>query len=193
MGVTYHIFEEYCKSYFESANEILELGAQNLFLNGRMDDYFKNLFPQYKVTSYDMNGENHSRRVNLADEQTPEKTFDLVSNFGTSEHVPNQYICWKNIHSFCSPGGIVINEIPRIGHWPNHCKYYVDRPFFESMAKDFEIVFFTYTKYNEGDLCFCILKKISDSFLTTREEFEKNIYEVPGFKDPMSFYGTKNS
>lgn len=192
MGITMKTFDTYCRKYFDNAKKILELGAQDYIVNKESIGYFKNVFLRYPITSFDMNGENNSIQVNLADEQVTDSTYDLVTNFGTSEHVPNQYICWKNIHAYCSLGGIIINELPRIGHWPNHCKYYVDKPFFESLNKDFDIIEFRYIQYNAGDLCFCILKKKSNIFLTNQHELEKNIKVINDFEDKISFPGSRS-
>lgn len=62
--------------------------------------------------------------------------FDIVTNFGTSEHVSNQYSCWHNIHNFGRPGSIYIHVLPEFGKYPlSHCKNFYDYEFFRSLCK----------------------------------------------------------
>ena len=114
MGITDAVYFTFCKPYFESATSILELGAQIFLVNGRPEGYFKNLFP-LPIDCLDITGENGSMTLNLSTELIIDKQYDLITNFGTSEHVANQFTCWKNIHSFCKLGGYVISEIPETG------------------------------------------------------------------------------
>jgi len=177
MGIPRDVFG-HCKKYFDSAKNILELGAQHYLVNNSVVGYFKNLFT-YPLTSLDMNGENGSLQVDLAKDLPPMKRYDLITNFGTTEHVSNQYQCWKNVHTLLEDGGLVISEIPEIGAWKGHCVYYVDRRFFESMSTDFEIIEYNQNFYPEnGNLCFCIMKKISKKFTTTKEDLMKDVQIV---------------
>lgn len=188
MGITQEIYFSTLKQYLEKSQNILELGAQEYIMNGKKIKYFKNLF-NYPITTVDITGENNSMKVNLAEpvEEIMKEKYDVITNFGTSEHVSNQYECWKNIHFICKVGGYVISEIPEKKSWKNHCKYYVDKSFFESLAKDFDIVEYRTIAYSgEGNNCFCILKKKSYEFTTSKEDLEKTIYVDPNFKDKQS-------
>ena len=187
MGIPKDLFFNSCKRYFDSAKNILELGAQHYLVDNKIVGYFKNLF-NYPITSLDMNGENGSLIVDLSKELQPMQKFDLITNFGTSEHVSNQFQCWKNIHTLLEDNGIIINEIPEIDAWKNHCKYYVDKRFFESMHKDFEIIEYKQVYYaGNGNLCFCILKKKSNVFLTTESELMEHVKIVEETNDKISF------
>ena len=46
-------------------------------------------------------------------------TFDVVTNFGTTEHVANQASAFATIHHLLSPGGVAIHQVP-IVHFLNH-------------------------------------------------------------------------
>jgi hypothetical protein len=186
MGITKELFESDCKPYFDSAKNILELGAQHYVVNNNVVGYFKNMF-SYPITSIDLNGENGSLRINLAKEITDMQTYDLVTNFGTTEHVSNQFQCWKNIHRLLPVGGIVISEIPEIGSWKGHCNYYVDKQFFDSMNKDFEILTYKQIFYpTNGNLCFAIMKKITEDFVTSEQELMKYV-QILQNNDRISF------
>lgn len=187
MGIPKDLFFNDCKKYFDSAKNILELGAQHYLINNNVVGYFKNFF-SYPLTSLDLNGENGSLQINLANDLVITTKYDLITNFGTTEHVSNQYQCWKNVHSFLEDDGIIISEIPEIGSWKNHCKYYVDKNFFESMNKDFEIVEYKQIYYpGNGNLCFCIMKKISKEFITSKEELMKYVEIVEENNDRISY------
>jgi hypothetical protein len=187
MGIPKELFFNDCKVYFDSAKNILELGAQHYLINNNVVGYFKQFF-NYPITSIDLNGENGSLKINLATKLPSMPTYDLITNFGTTEHVSNQYQCWKNVHSLLEDNGIVISEIPEIDSWKNHCKYYVDKRFFESMNKDFEILSYKQIYYpGNGNLCFCIMKKISKEFGTTEEELMKYVKIVEENNDKISF------
>lgn len=187
MGITKKIFDLHSKKYFDNAKSILELGAQDLLVNGYKFGYFKNIYP-YPIDCLDMNGENGAIQLNLATELTPTKTYDLISNFGTTEHVSDQYICWKNIHSFLDFNGIIISEIPEIGSWKGHCNYFVDYSFFKAMYKDFEIIDYRSIYYpDNGYLSYSVLRKISNTFLTTKDELLATIYVDKSVNDAISF------
>jgi SAM-dependent methyltransferase len=84
----------------------------------------------------DLNGKDGAMPLNL-DEPVPFMfigQFDVVTNYGTSEHVNDQYRLFKNAHDMCRVGGIIINIVPREGHWPGHCRYFYTRSFAESLA-----------------------------------------------------------
>ena len=80
-------------------------------------------------SSIDINGADGAEPFDLS-EELPERwgnQFDVVTNFGTSEHVErSQYICWRNIHHICRLGGYMIHSLPEIGSWPRHGKWHYD-------------------------------------------------------------------
>lgn len=189
MGLNDTVYFTYCRPYFQKAQSILELGAQLFLVNGKSVGYFKNLLG-FPITSLDIKGENGSLPLNLSNEIPAEhqKEYDLITNFGTSEHVANQYQCWKNIHCFCKKGGYVINEIPEKGSWKNHCKFYVEKSFFEALSADFEIVLLKPIFYRgQGNNILCIQRKKTDTFQTPQDLFMKNIYVDNYFKDIQSY------
>jgi hypothetical protein len=188
MGITKKYFDLYCKQYFEISNSILELGAQDLLVDGNSLGYFKNIYSNYNIESLDITGENNSLKLDLSTELYIHKQYDLITNFGTSEHVSNQYTCWKNIHSLLNTNGIVISEIPEIGSWKGHCKYYIDYSFFKTMNKDFEIIDYRSIYYpNNGYLSYSVLKKISETFLTSKDDMLKTIVIDDNVNDKISF------
>ena len=41
--------------------------------------------------------------------------FDLTLNFGTTEHIVNQYNCFKVIHDVTKVGGYIFHQVPAVG------------------------------------------------------------------------------
>ena len=183
-----------CKSYFTQRKKIAELGAQ--YVMGEEwgeygPPYFKDVFSNLDITTFDATGENESITTNLSDpiKEQYKNIYDLVTNFGTTEHVKNQYTCWKNIFQMLKTGGIVISEIPKKGNWAGHCKYYFDYSTFLSLDQDFEIIEIRDNYYQgQGYLIFCIMrKKHSGDFLSDKEKFLSNIEVVEEYIDNQGY------
>lgn len=67
--------------------------------------------------------------------------FDVVTDFGTSEHVFDFAQCWRTIHSLTKPGGLIVFDKP-YQKWVGHCFYLTQKTLFRDMARanEFEIV-----------------------------------------------------
>ncbi len=117
-----------------------ELGNQRF--RGSLDvptekakDYFEGI--GIKHVSIDINGLDGSLKHNLAKPIYVESMmgrFDIVTNFGTSEHVSDQYECFKNMHNLCRHGGIFIHAVPKIGSWRRHCRFRYTMDFFHDLS-----------------------------------------------------------
>jgi len=79
--------------------------------------------------SIDLNGKYGSLPLDLGCPLPEEfkNWFNLVTNYGTIEHVNNQYQVFKNAHDALVIGGIAIHGLPRVGTYEDHCRYYYDR------------------------------------------------------------------
>lgn len=119
-----------------------ELGNQRFGRKPAKDAYLS-----YGVAAHislDLNGKDGAMPLNL-DDPVPFvfiDQFDVITNYGTGEHVNDQYHLFKNAHDMCKVGGIIINIVPRDGHWPGHCRYYYTERFEKSLAEacNYEIV-----------------------------------------------------
>ena len=122
----------------------------------------------------DINGELDSINLDLNKEHKFKKQYDLVTNFGTTEHIFNQYTCFKNIHNLTKVKGHMIHGVPSFVH-KGHGFYKYDEVLFRDLAKANgylirNIWFCSNDKFyqkenipNEDILIFCIFKKIRDS------------------------------
>jgi len=89
-----------------------------------------------KHTSIDINGLDGSLPINL-DHPIPENLIEqsqVLTNFGTLEHVNNQYMAFKNCHNLVKEKGLFIHAFPRTGHWDNHCRYRYECEFVENLS-----------------------------------------------------------
>lgn len=60
--------------------------------------------------------------------------FDFVANFGTTEHVFNQFLCFRNMHYATAVGGHMIHSLPTSGFF-NHCLYSYNPKMFLLLAE----------------------------------------------------------
>ena len=81
--------------------------------------------------SVDLNGEDGALPLDLRQPLNLGR-FDMVTNFGTSEHVSEQEPVWRNIIEAC--GKVLISMTPFTG-WENHGIHYPTREFYEELAK----------------------------------------------------------
>jgi len=115
-----------------------ELGSQ-LMANGKFPakEYYKLKKNVLEHISLDLNGLYGSLIVDLCHpvHESFFNRFHLITNYGTTEHVNNQYQIFKNIHDMCRVKGVMIHVLPVPNNWPNHCRYYYPRNFFDELAK----------------------------------------------------------
>jgi SAM-dependent methyltransferase len=92
----------------------------------------------------------HTRIFDLNFEQLPRRwvgRFDIVCNFGTTEHVFGQYNAFKVIHDALKPGGYVYHQLPATGFFDHGYVNYNPRTFSElAAANDYEIVEFFFSE-----------------------------------------------
>ena len=67
--------------------------------------------------------------------------FDLVTNFGTSEHIFNQLNFLKTMHDLTKVGGLLISEVPCM-FGVNHGMFKYEPKFFTDLARSnaYEII-----------------------------------------------------
>jgi hypothetical protein len=129
------LFREVCRQELVviSGLRIAELGNQMFrpkeFTPQKIEVPAKLIFTALGAThtSFDRNGRDGSEPCDLA-EPLPVQyhgAFDVVTNFGTSEHVDrSQYWCWRNIHELCTTNGLMLHQIPEVGAWPGHGRWH---------------------------------------------------------------------
>lgn len=89
-------------------------------------------------TSIDINGKDGALAIDLRVPITrPDlvESFDVVTNFGTLEHVDRQYPAWLNTHRLAKTGGLFLHLLPFVGTWPGHCDIRYGDGFVPALAK----------------------------------------------------------
>jgi hypothetical protein len=75
--------------------------------------------------------------------------FDLVTNYGTSEHVINQMLAMKSLHDLAKTGGIIHHDLPMCGYHLHGYFNYNPGLFHDlATANNYEILF---QKFSPGD------------------------------------------
>lgn len=124
---------EYCRFLLVPlvGDSMLELGNK---ISGAVS--YKSWFESLGIrhVSVDINGLDGALPLDLR-EPLNLGQFDMVTNFGTSEHVEdNQYQVWKNIHDALKVGGVYIGMVPMPGDWHWHGFWYVPLEWYEEFA-----------------------------------------------------------
>ena len=120
---------------------ICELGNQIVRERG-IDRYSAKFYYGNKGAihmSIDMNGRDGAYQYDLR-KPIPSvfhSRFDLVTDYGTIEHVNNQYEAWRNVHKLCRVGGVMIHVVPLEGYYKGHSNYYYNEDIMENIAAAF--------------------------------------------------------
>lgn len=160
------------------SKNLIELGIQesqgNYFDFRYLRDKISNDFNSY--ISIDLHKIQGVTEFDLSNFAPDAFEVDIITNIGTSEHVEyedGQYNCWRNIHSWLKVGGLSIHEIPEVGSWPNHCRYYCDFDFFKNLENyGYEILEMRqHAHVEQGNSVWCVLRKINNCEFMSKIEF----------------------
>lgn len=179
MGITQQSLNR-LSPYLQSGVKMLELGAQNLYDNKHYNWIAKDYFELLGIEHISIDIIEHQKCI-YTDLREPFDLgeFDIVTNFGTCEHIDGSlYIPFKNIHNACKPGGIMIHENPATGHWPGHGQHYFTMGFYTAIAKTCGYVIedlceeFAMGNTLDGKNICCVLRKGDNDFIT-EEQFNE--------------------
>lgn len=101
----------------------------------------------------DRNGRDGALPFDLSkpiEDEALHQRFDVVCNFGTSEHVKDdQRQCFANVHRLTKPNGLMVHCLPHVGTCRHHGYWKYDAAFFRLLAErlGYEVVLIdTYDK-----------------------------------------------
>jgi hypothetical protein len=80
----------------------------------------RGLYQHLGASSYtciDVNGEQGALRIDLNTSVWTGELFDVVTNHGTSEHVFNQFNCFRFMHDLTKLGGLMVHVVPGQGYY----------------------------------------------------------------------------
>jgi hypothetical protein len=174
-----------------NAKSVIELGAQQMYNQSNLpapyaDEFYKSLgFEEYSCI--DLSKENNAIEIDLSKAlETPIGHYDLVTDFGTSEHVGSNgafdikayYNCWKIKHDLCKNGGLIISENPEPGSWPSHGFNYISQYFYVGLADKLDYTIIELSRYPamgnqvDGWNTYCVLRKNSDAEFISLQDFK---------------------
>lgn len=126
-------------------------------------------------TSVDKNGKDGSlildlrKPINLG-------TFDVVTNFGTTEHVTDQWPVFSNIHNACRIGGLMVHVVPGgVHHGKPHGLWGYEEEFFKALVKKCGYKLLLLKTHSRGEKAkfmhetYCALQKVNETFITEEE------------------------
>jgi len=111
-------------------DRMLELGNKKSG-NNSYKDYFTAQGIEH--ISIDWNGLDGALKLDLR-QPIDLGQFDMVTNFGTTEHVSDQDPVWRNIHNAVKVGGVIISMCPKEGDWWWHGQHYPTEEFYTQFA-----------------------------------------------------------
>jgi len=114
-------------------SSMLELG--NKRGTGGKADTYKAYFEKrcLRHVSVDWNGHDGALALDLR-KPLNLGTFDMVTNIGTSEHVDDQFPCWRNMVEAADLVLVCITPYP--ADWPGHGLFYPWPSFYVELARD---------------------------------------------------------
>ena len=140
MGIT-KLIDEYERSILRSLDigysglKWCELGNQRTWNRKSAKEMYVTRGVDH--TSIDLNGQDGALKLDL-EKKLPDNLvgkFDVVTNYGTVEHINNQTAVFFNVHELCKEDGIMFHGFPFVLNWPRHGRYYYAREFADSLAK----------------------------------------------------------
>jgi SAM-dependent methyltransferase len=176
--------------------KMCELGNQWLFLSAPHGQAWKSPAKPYFTfrgvdhTSIDLNGLDGAvpldlRKSVLAARPDWRNHFDVVTDFGTAEHVGDVYGVFANVHDICRPGGIMVHVLPHTGHWPEHCDCFFDLNSLSTLASlnHYHIMELvtgpTFSNWTTGMQVYACLQKVTDRPFVDSLPFHQQVRTYP--------------
>jgi hypothetical protein len=135
----------------------------------------------FDYAAIDIDGSPESIPLDLNYDSTPENRlskYQLVTNFGTTEHVANQLNAFKIIHDLVACGGVMIHNLPMQGML-NHGLVNYNPKFFWMLARSngYRVV---YMNVNAATSYYALPENIVDSVLPFEPDIEirRHAYRV---------------
>lgn len=167
---------------------VCELGDQYLTQTGGAHRLAQEFYLQDlgagRYVSLDGNGRGtHCVDLNIKPQRWdvwPLGDFDLVTDFGTGEHVFNQAQVWATIHQLTRVGGYLVLDRPAQGY-PGHCYYRVDECLIRDVAaaNAYDVVKLEKGETSRGELWRAILRRTrGDKFRTPQQGRYRSILRI---------------
>lgn len=139
----------------------------------------------FEYTSYDVCPALKTEIFDLNEEHLPahyREHFDVVLNFGTTEHIINQMNSFRVMHDAVKVGGIFFHQLPSVG-WVDHGYFCYHDCFFDDLAKanDYEIVECWYTLAGQASLADRDIRDVEQPELPRSGNCPQGLLTIPSF------------
>ena len=125
---------EYCHHFVYPlvGDRMLELGNKKTG-NVSYKSYFEGL--GFTHVSVDWNGEDGALPLDMRKPLPDWEPFDMITNFGCTEHVESQFAIWESMHRLCNVVGVQVHMCPASGDWWWHGEWYPRPEFYQEYAE----------------------------------------------------------
>lgn len=139
----------------------------------------------FEYTSYDVCPALKTEIFDLNEEHLPahyREHFDVVLNFGTTEHIINQMNSFRVMHDALKVGGIFFHQLPSVG-WVDHGYFCYHDCFFDDLAKanDYEIVERWYTLAGQASLADQDIRDVEQPEIPRSGNCPQSLLTIPSF------------
>jgi hypothetical protein len=168
---THNLFLQYAKQgqvIIELGDQLMDIGQETQFM--RSDEYYKR--NGFNIQSVDIHGKNRALPIDLSKPSKKRFEADLLTDFGTCEHVSDLYNAMKNCHNWTKDFGLMIHANPKTGTYAGHGVSFFTTSFWEELAEinGYKLVEVfekcPYSDENPDKEVICVLQKGEGPFCT---------------------------
>lgn len=129
--------------------------------------------PMYHTEIFDLNFQNVAKQDH--------GSADVVLNFGTTEHIFNQFNTFKVIHDLCAPNRFMVHSLPCSGYCDHGFFQYTGRFFYELAGiNNYEIIHSSYSDSFYSDMLWSD-KQYAEIFPALKKYVNRDKIEIPSF------------
>jgi hypothetical protein len=132
-SITHNLFLQYAKpemKILELGDQLMDIGEETQFQ--RSDEFYKSI--GLNIATVDIHGKNRAIAIDLSKESNAVFNVDLLTDFGTVEHVFNLYNALLNCHNWTKESGLMIHANPKTGTYKGHGVSFFTMEFWEQLA-----------------------------------------------------------
>lgn len=174
---THHLFTFYAKpgmKIIELGDQLMDVGQDTQFM--RSDEFYKSV--GYEIQSVDIHGKNRALPIDLSKEAEERFDADLLTNFGTIEHVCDLYNALLNCHNWTKPRALMIHANPKTGTFAGHGVSFFTLDFWNQLCKKMKYTILElhekgpYSDDNPDKEVVCVFRKSDKQMpFISREDF----------------------
>jgi hypothetical protein len=175
--ITHNVFLKYAKpemKILELGDQLMDIGEQTQFQ--RSDEFYKSI--GLNIATVDIHGKNRAIAIDLSKESNAVFNVDLLTDFGTVEHVSDLYSALLNCHNWTNEGGLMIHANPKTGTYKGHGVSFFTMEFWLKFADvmDYNLIEVSekspYSEENPDKEVIAVLQKLVNKDFISRAEFD---------------------